>query len=481
MNEPGSVVTKLMVLLLLSGLGCVGNPGLRLADGDGVDATAVEVVEDDLRDTPDTSPTLDSVTSKPDSDDCEEALLVDNIISPVDSNSGEKVSPPECEIDADCDDGDPATNDICQEAKCAFVETGGPCSEDSDCVDSNPCTDESCDGENCSYGPVDVPACHCVTDADCVGKGATCGLVQLGPTQIVTLCTNPVGSKAGGAACQEDEECKSGMCMQFSDGAPICFGGCQTDADCVEDAVCGAISVNIPALGDYISIPACVHAPVECNGDGDCPQDQVCLPVRNEEVPGTLSTVCGGAQGGTKTAGQICAVDEECESGICFELLEKGISICWSTCQADDDCPVGLFCYESIVYFVLDHDTPDESDDTYYGLPMCAPYLGSFQACWADSDCPEDEFCNIYSNQTLTALAPKCLTQFSGGTAKAGQPCSADEECVSDACVGGGLDSFCLGLCKSTADCYVPTTCQTYDQWQLSDAGTTTSADICLP
>lgn len=385
-----------------------------------------------------------------------------------------------CGKDSDCDDGNVNTTDVCVNAQCKFLEGQVSCNGDADCVDSNPCTEESCKVGFCEYSPmVEVAECKCVTDQDCTGnKGGVCGLFQLGPSSIVTYCTNQVGAKKGGALCSNDLECKSGYCVPLQDGEKICFGGCESDLHCDGTAVCGAINFGLPGQADPLTIPACVQPAVDCTGDQDCLEDEICFPSADPGKPNTLHTICVNPPGGDKSAGAICAEDGDCKSNLCVDLFEKSILICWAACQTDPDCPQGLYCYPNLIYFIFDQNTPTEADDKFYGLGMCAPYLGSFHPCGADTDCPAGEFCNPYANQTATNLDPRCVTPFANGTLLPGTQCSANAQCKSNDCANVGIMNICVGLCNTNNDCAAGSSCTTIE-WQLN--AVSLDVDICLP
>jgi hypothetical protein len=377
-----------------------------------------------------------------------------------------------CVADEDCNDENPDTKDVCIDNECQFKTEN--CLHDTDCADSNPCTTEKCNQGICEYDPVKEAQCKCEADGDCVGKGNTCLLVQVGPLSLDTFCGPPVGTKLAGEQCKEDDDCKSGFCAQFEDGT-ICLGFCKTDMDCKGGTICGTVNINL--TDDIVeSFPACVIPPSECHGDKMCPDGESCMPALGD-VPNTIEGLCAPTVG-SKTAGSICSDDDECQSGICFNLFEKGINICWSTCETDADCLPGLYCYENLVYFIFDQDTPDKADDKYFALKSCALDIGSFNPCWADSDCPNNEFCNWYTDQTLTALEPHCISPK--GNTGAGGSCTADSQCKSNTCAGSP-PFFCLGLCKGNGDCNGGATCQQYDDFEINEKGDTVTVHLCLP
>lgn len=118
------------------------------------------------------------------------------------------------------------------------------------------------------------PVCH--SDAAC-GDGLFCDLGAGG----LGLCTATEPPGAGvGAACAEDADCKSGLCLQLQDGAgnpgerfcsAFCtFGflaGCGFDEDATDrDAIC--LQAAEPT-GDFGDLGLCFEL---CDVDSDCAQ-----------------------------------------------------------------------------------------------------------------------------------------------------------------------------------------------------------------
>jgi hypothetical protein len=64
-----------------------------------------------------------------------------------------------CIADADCDDGNPATLDVCDGATCIYTENPDVCTTDADCDDGDSCTSEVCDGGVCAFRGETGAAC----------------------------------------------------------------------------------------------------------------------------------------------------------------------------------------------------------------------------------------------------------------------------------------------------------------------------------
>ena len=139
----------------------------------------------------------------------------------------EKVTPDCCEIDEDCDDGNPCTADFVALCPKTYVRTTHPdcCVNDGDCEDGDPCTKDFChptsgclttwsesccqediecdDGDPCTHDFCQSGACVqepncCVQDIDCVyedqpclmgtcNAGACTEAVELGPIAVDDL------------------------------------------------------------------------------------------------------------------------------------------------------------------------------------------------------------------------------------------------------------------------------------------------------
>jgi len=64
----------------------------------------------------------------------------------------------ECDVDLDCNDNNPSTNDFCRSSPRTCINIAIPlepeCSSDSDCNDNNECTTDNCISKKCTYNPI---------------------------------------------------------------------------------------------------------------------------------------------------------------------------------------------------------------------------------------------------------------------------------------------------------------------------------------
>ena len=388
-----------------------------------------------------------------------------------------------CKFDTDCNDNDPSTEDICLDFSC-FFKPEGTCLYAVECDDLNSCTSDICQAGECYNVPYLNTDCNCTKDADCMGdKGGACIPYELTTTTAVLVCHNKVGSKMAGQSCALDEDCVSGICNQTSSGK-LCYGPCTSNSHCYPGTTCGKYLFQLSG-GNSQELSGCIPAAKECDGDNDCPAGSACVAVEGD-VMNTLKTVCAPVTG-SKAAGATCSVDSDCKSGICYTMWEKNQKICWGACKQASDCPAGLQCYPNAFYFVFDQATPTTVDDWYYASPVCQPTKGSFVQCSGDGDCITGEYCEPYTNVNRTALDPRCITKV--GNTKGGGVCAGDVQCKSNYCVDSSTD-FCFGLCKSSADCQLPSTnkCVAMNNYIVNDKGDSdptndivTTVSICFP
>ncbi len=144
----------------------------------------------------------------------------------------------------------------------------------------------------------------CCSDGDCQ-NGTTCRIVDDGKGKTFFGCAMPPGAGNGNDACGGPNECRANFCAAYGGPTPIprCVAPC-----CSSTASCGtADGVNI----------ACVNARTTASSP--------------------ILTVCIGSpkKTATKSFGDTCAADNECVSGICDAVSAR----CSSVCCLDADCP----------------------------------------------------------------------------------------------------------------------------------------------
>lgn len=450
-----------------------------------------------------------------------------------------------CEADGQCPaaefcDGG-ACREGCREAGCpeahvcdpqsrACVEVGGPCDGDAACPGGTYCADGACvggcrlDPDDCGAGRRCVPesrtcacaddtgcpegqycdggacrmgcrlepdscaagACNpetraceaprCTRDADCAA-GQACGLVPAPAGGLELRCVRALANGRAEAPCAVDVECATRLCL----GAAVCFSACARDQDC-PSLSCGTVTILGPDEGDQTDVQSCLPPLTVCSADAECPERQVCLP-RGEDpnAPGRPLLSCGGRPPGAGT-GEACAADGDCSSNTCLD------GICWGPCRRGQagDCRAGQVCYDNLVHFINDQGTPQEADDTFWGLPGCAPDMGSGDPC-PNARCPGAEVCLPQANRDFSAFEQVCRDPV--GPAAGGAACNLHAQCRSGVCLMA--DGFCLGLCdpaNPAGQCAAGARCIDGIGFTLWDRGTPNRLDdvtdelaICIP
>lgn len=222
---------------------------------------------------------------------------------------GSLVEPIPCTDPAECNDGNPCTDDECTNDVCTHVNR-----ESVDPWDDNECTDDLCAegapsnppaamGAPCAGGTCDGQGncvIHCDTLADCPGHGDFCKI----PTCVDHRCGfsyEGVGTPLpDGDQIQDD--CKEIQC-DGNGGTTLVADDSDTSVDsneCTTDTCNNGNVSNAPAAGE-----PCSGGQGHCDSSGEC----------------KLSN------------GQSCSQDGTCESGYCVDKTCCN-SPCGGTCRA---------------------------------------------------------------------------------------------------------------------------------------------------
>ena len=315
----------------------------------------------------------------------------------------------------DCDDGNPCTDDICDDGEDGCIhpprdadgddhgdeECGGDDCDDSD-PDRHPGADEACDGEDddCD-GDVDEGCCE--EGEPCETECGTTGTRECLPDGSEGECTPPAEVCNG-----DDDDCDGAVDEECCDEGEPCETECGTTGtrDCPADG----------SEGD------CLPPEEECNGtDDDCDDliDEGCC-VEGEPC----TTTCGstgtrecrpdGTEGPCRPPGESCnGSDDDCNGTIDddFECSPPGreqpcVTSCRSTGTRDcsDTCEWGA-CRPPVETCNGEDDDCDGEEDNGFACVLgdeepCPTSCGSTgtRACLRDCSwdvcIPPDEVCN---------------------------------------------------------------------------------------
>ena len=263
---------------------------------------------------------------------------------------------------ASCDDGNPCTDDVCHPATgCANEPNAGRCDDGSecttfdtcadgvceggpplDCDDGNPCSDDGCDNETGCFQRFNTNPCDdgdpCTEldecrDGACVGSGPR--VCDDGNPCTDDACDPATGCASApntapcddGDACTTGDGCVAGACAS---GPPL---SCYDANPCTDDACDPATGCTFPpnlapcddgdpcTTTDICAEGVCQGGPPPDCDDGDACTDDACAP--------------GGGCANTPNAapcddGDACTVLDACSGGACAGLLRD--------CDDDNDC-----------------------------------------------------------------------------------------------------------------------------------------------
>ena len=335
-----------------------------------------------------------------------------------------------------CDDGNPCTDDGCDEAAgCIYTPNTAACDDGDACTEGDVCADGACDGEvvTCDdLDPCTADACDPTTgEAGCVHVPSDLACVDDNAC-TVDGCTAGVGCAfapvAAGAACDDGnscttvDTCQSGACQG---GAPL---GCDDGEACTADAC-------HPLLG-------CQH--VGKSGK-PCSDGDVCT-VGDHCVAG--SCVGGAANDCDDT--NPCTIDGCLVDEGCVHLVADGL-----LCSDDNPCTVGDICAEGACVGV---ENPCEDGNSCTDS-SCHPVAGCLHKPTPGGPCNDDNACTVgdsckgpwcagkpmkcvddnpCTKDTCTPATGCAHLPLTGTPCTDGDACTASDACAAGVCVGLG-------------------------------------------
>jgi hypothetical protein len=291
---------------------------------------------------------------------------------------------------------------------------GSPCSANAECEDLNACTDDLCPSDVCVHGTV-----NCGDGNDCTED--SCDAVQ-GCSNIdladLTACED-------GDGCTENDQCQSGSCtsgasVNCDDGIPCTDDSCVSTgastsscSNVVSESLClvenqcvdaGAVSEQNTCLGcvpstssnSWVALslgavcddgnPAtnqdvCTEGSVCVGDEFACPTTTDCIPSYNQDGDGCTPEFAPESTGCDD--GDVATKDDQCDSvGSCGgeAYTCSTPTTCTSYSQNGSDC-VPNYGDTSVVCDDLDNTTKDDSCD---GSGGCA---GTAYSCPASTTC----------------------------------------------------------------------------------------------
>ena len=386
----------------------------------------------------------------------------------------------------DCKDGNPCTDDLCDETVgCTFVpnsascEDGDPCTHGDHCQneacvsgpyiacnDDNPCTEDLCDAvKGCVYSPLNL-ACDdgnpCTTGDHC-DKGL-CVWSELKGCDDGNICTTDgCDPEQGGCThvpnnqpcddqdmCTAGDKCSAGQCQS---GLPVL---CDDGNGCSDDScnpLVGCIHVNnvLPCddfdpctQTDGCSNGICVGTGLKPCDDGNACTDDFCVPMggcshKPNSAPcsdGSVCTVGDHCSNGLCAPGEalVCVDSNPCTADYCdagdgcvFAPLSEGGCDDHNECTTDDHCLVGE-CVSTQPVKCAD-DNPCTTD-------ICLPGDGCAFVPNAHP-CEDGDLCTSGDVCVESACVPGATLDCNDGN-----PCTSDV-CAQGACTHMPLAGAC--------------------------------------
>ncbi|MHC4697426.1 MAG: hypothetical protein ACYTFA_11840, partial [Planctomycetota bacterium] len=236
---------------------------------------------------------------------------------------------PPCQSDADCDDGDPCTTDIClADGTC---QNTPDCTSDADCDDGDSCTNDSCGADGCCYNtPV------CTSDGDC-DDGNACTADTCGAD---SCCYNTPECTTDGD-CTDNDPCTADTCD--ANGCCVYTPECTTNGDCDDGSTCTTDTCDAVTQ-------CCVYTP-DCTSDADCDDGNACT-----------SDTCDAATGCCDNVPE-CLTDADCDDGnaCTFDACVAGC------CQHDSDPTCEACCLFDGTCISA---APGDCACIYHGIPQ---------------------------------------------------------------------------------------------------------------
>lgn len=254
----------------------------------------------------------------------------------------------------------------------------------------------------CAARPVPPPVA-CKDNGDCVTPRTQCS----GGVCLAISSAECVEQ----ADCLRGSSCKNGTCQLNTT--------CQSDADCPAKRICSANQCAVTCsqdrdcdLGHWCRNTICrASKDILCAAHENCPPDADC-----DTASKTCSKIRADNQPETCTEDKMCRIAEE----LCHPAKKACIPKTTSSCQVDEECPVGFFCQSATL--------------------RCEPK--------SSKSCTQDNDCNAISGQKCDATTKVCI-----------QPCSKPEDCTIVGQICATDSKICVPSCRSHADCPAVTVC----------------------
>jgi len=309
------------------------------------------------------------------------------------------------EVNLNCDDGNPCTNDACDPAAgCSHAFNKEPCNDNNPCTTKDVCASGACVGSgalDCNDDDV------CTTDS-CDPVSGCAHKLNTAPCNDKNVCTTEDRCELG--------ECKGFKPLSCDDGNPCTGDSCDPMAGCIHLATAGNCDDQNPCTtGD-----ACSNG--SCKGTGylNCDDDDTCT---NDACDPTASCV-HSFNSAPCDDGNACTLADKCANGKCTGAQQMACSD--NNACTDDSCNPVTGC----VY--LPNQAPCSDDDACTsgdkcGGGECVP--GASVQCTDGNKCTQDT-CLPDKGCVYPPIAPCCGNSVKEG----GEQCDDGNQVSGDGC-----------------------------------------------
>ncbi|MBI5502271.1 MAG: hypothetical protein HY907_18655 [Deltaproteobacteria bacterium] len=375
------------------------------------------------------------------------------------------------------------------------------------CVDGDPCTDDTCDetADACPHELVFGPGCACTSDAFC-DDGDACTVDVCDPGTLT--CTYGTLDCNDGNICT-DETCNPATGCVYVNNSNVCDDGqyCTVGDTCGGGACVGAARV-CPNLDGLACTPdVCNEATDACQwsiAPGYCVIGGVCY-LSGATNPANACQSCQPAvstgawsakpNGTPCNDGQFCTLTDSCNAGICTGVgVRCPVTGCVTGCNEVTDtctfaalgtsCSNGQWCDGPEVCNATGTCLPGSNPCTLACegcnevLDLCDVVVGcriggACYAVGATNPANQCQWCDPATSRTAWTNKP------AGTGCNDGLYCTLTDTCNAGACTGAGARcpvSGCVGGCNEVTDACTPAPVGTPC---AGAAGTCSTAGLC--
>ena len=388
-----------------------------------------------------------------------------------------------------CDDQNPCTTDTCdtQTGMCTFTNNMISCNDTDPCTENDVCSNGACSGTPKSCDDQNV----CTLDScnSTTGLCETNNIIAVcndgNPCTINDLCDINTGLCAGvPKICDDLNPCttdscdnSSGICIN-TDNTDCCNDGdiCTVEdtcnmgvcvgvaVDCDDNNVCThdtcdnstGLCLNVPNSNPCDDLDPCTSGDICFNGtcvgqQSNCDDANSCTDDMCDQLSGNCTNIINNTNNCTDN--DLCTVNDQCMNGLCM-----GTPI---NCNDNNPCTNDICMNGECMHtFITNSSCSDSNPCTLNDTCIQGFCIGTPIVCEDNNTCTDD-FC---SNGTCQFLPCNTFRPCDDG-----MPCTQNDVCVNDTCVGTLIQcedgNFCNGIefCNTTSGSCLPGTPPTCD------------------